>query len=106
MTSPTQRSLANLRGRGYLPTVTEHWNQHARIRQDLYGFIDIVALRADINGVLGVQTTTASNLGARIKKAEKIKAFGLWIAAGNTVEFHGWQKKEKSWEVKIVKYGF
>jgi hypothetical protein len=39
-TSPTQLSLKKLREEGYTVAVVEHWNSFARIRQDLFGFID------------------------------------------------------------------
>ncbi len=42
--SPTSRSLAECRKRGWTAQVVEHWNPHAHIRQDLFGVIDIVAL--------------------------------------------------------------
>ena len=42
---PTQRTLARLRQEGALEVaIVEHWNPHARIRQDLFGFIDILAI--------------------------------------------------------------
>lgn len=100
MKSTTQRSLAELRERGYSPWIVEHWNAHARVKRDLYGFLDLVALHPDKKGVLGVQTTTAANLSARINKAEKLRSFGLWIAAGNDVEFHGWKKVAGHWIIK------
>ena len=43
-TSPTQLSLKKLREEGYTVAVVEHWNSFARIRQDLFGFIDLLAL--------------------------------------------------------------
>lgn len=62
MTSPTQRTLAYLRGAGYpLVQGVERWNPHARIRQDLFGIIDVVAVGSD---VVGVQATGAINIGA------------------------------------------
>lgn len=92
MRSPTQRSLELLRSQGFVPYVVESYNAFARIRKDLYGFIDIVALHPGRTGLLGVQTTTGTNLSARITKAEGLKEYGLWIACGNSVEFHGWRK--------------
>lgn len=58
MTSPTQRSLAHLRSLGYRVAVVERWNPHARIRQDLFGVLDLLAVRD--GEILGVQTTNAS----------------------------------------------
>lgn len=96
----TQRSLAELRARGYFPCVVEYYNAHAHVKHDLFGFLDIVALHPNKRGILGVQTTTASNLSSRVKKAEGLKAFSLWIAAGNDCEFHGWVKQNNRWVCK------
>ncbi len=65
-TSPTQLSLKKLREEGYTVQVVEYWNSFARIRIDLFGFIDIIALKG--KEVLAVQTTSASNMSARCKK--------------------------------------
>jgi hypothetical protein len=43
--TPTQRSMAYLKKEGYRVAVVERWNPHARIRQDLFGVIDLLAIR-------------------------------------------------------------
>lgn len=111
MRTPTQRSLALLREQGYEVYVVEHYNAYAHVRRDLFGFIDIVAIHPDKIGVLGVQTTTGSNLSARIKKAEALAAYGMWLMSGNKVEFHGWRKirtrgKMKTWQPIIETKSF
>ena len=106
MITTTQRSLANLRDRGYRPWVVEQWNPYAHVKKDLYGFLDIVALHKEKSGLLGIQTTTASNLAARITKAEGLEAFRWWIAAGNSVEFHGWHKVNGKWVATIREFAF
>ena len=44
--SPTQRTLKRLREKEEYPLVTivERWNAFAKIRQDLFGIIDILAI--------------------------------------------------------------
>jgi hypothetical protein len=90
--SPTQRSLAYLREQGYLVAIVEHWNPHARIRQDLWGWCDLLAIRK--NEVLAVQVT-ASGVAARIKKIEESDTIGMVRDAGIRVEVHGWRKNSK-----------
>lgn len=92
MASPTQRTLKSLRDDGYTAEVVEKWNAFARIRQDLFGIIDIVAVKPGIAGVLGVQTTSYSNVSARIKKALENKILPIWVGAGNRFVVHGWKK--------------
>lgn len=95
-----------LREAGYTVYVVEHFNAFAKVRRDLFGFIDIVAMHPDIPGILGVQTTTGSHLAERKKKAEALLAYHLWIKTGNVVEFHGWRKiltgkKRREWRPVI-----
>lgn len=105
-TSPTQRSLKFLRDRGYTAQVVEKWNQFAKVRQDLFGFIDIVAIKPGIVGVLGVQTTSKAHLSDREKKAEKLETYKIWLECGNKVWMMGWKKsgakgKRKLWNCTI-----
>ena len=99
--SPTQRSLAYVRDQGYRAEVVEKWNPHARVRQDLFTVIDIVALG---NGeTLGVQTTTKANMNARVKKIVDCEAYPDLIRAGWKIIVHGWYRdKNKKWCVKTL----
>lgn len=90
--SPTQRSLAYLREEGYLVAIVERWNPHARIRQDLFGFIDLLAIRK--NETLAVQVT-ASGVSARIKKIMESEYLGRVRDAGWRIVVHGWRKNSK-----------
>ncbi len=82
-TSPTQLSLKKLREEGYTVQVVEYWNSFARIRIDLFGFIDIIALKG--KEVLAVQTTSASNMSARCKKIADHENVGAVREAGWTI---------------------
>lgn len=44
-TSPTQKAGALLKRLGYLVTITEKWNAFAKIRQDAWGFVDLIAIK-------------------------------------------------------------
>lgn len=92
--SPTQRSLQHLRSRGYLVAVTEHWNPFAKVRQDLYGFVDVLALHD--GKTLAIQTTSASNFSSRKKKILEHENLPMLIAAGWQVVIHGWRKNSKN----------
>lgn len=90
--SPTQRSLAYLREQGYRVAIVEHWNPHARIRQDLWGWCDLLAIRK--NEVLAVQVT-ASAVSTRIKKIQESETVAAVRDAGIRIEVHGWRKNSK-----------
>lgn len=101
MVSPTQRSLKHYRDRGYLADIVERWIPQARIRKDLFGILDIVAVG---NGeTVGVQTTSASNMSARVKKIADSEAIYELREAGWTVVVQGWRKNSKGrWVVREV----
>jgi hypothetical protein len=92
--------LAVLRQEGFTVAKVETWNAFARVSRDLFGFIDVLAIRADRPGVLGVQATTVSNQAARLTKALSIPELQTWLAAGNGFEVWGWKKARRSqrWE--------
>lgn len=105
--TPTARSLKYLREQGYVCDIAERYNAFTRKRNDLFGFIDIVAVHPLKQGLLGVQTTSTGNIQARIKKATILDTYDLWLNAGNKIEFHGWSKrgargKRKLWTIKII----
>ena len=100
MSSPTQRSLALLRGRGYTAAVTEHWNAFARLRQDLYGFVDVLAVGH--GHTVAVQTTSYGNVAARVSKIRNSAIAPTLRAAGWRVSVHGWRKVNGRWQVREV----
>lgn len=103
MKSPTQNSLKKLRKEGYLCAITEHWNAYARIRQDLFGFVDILAIHKEKGETLAIQTTSYSNISARRKKIKENSNVPFLLAAGWNVHVHGWKKVKGKWECKKVK---
>lgn len=100
-TSPTQRSLALLRKQGYRVAVVEHWNHHVRIRQDLFGVVDILAIKP--GETLAVQSTTGSNVASRVTKIADAEATADIRAAGWTFHVHGWRKLANGrWDCRVV----
>jgi len=102
MTSPTQRTLKYLRAEGYTVAVVEKFNTYAKVRQDLFGILDILAMKPGLPWLLGIQTTTTANLAHREKKIRESPHFDLWRNTGNKIMVHGWakrgpRKKRKVW---------
>jgi hypothetical protein len=101
--SPTQRSIALLKTRGYTTAIVEKFNPHAGpfgIRQDLFGFGDLLALRK--GEILLVQTTSGSNLSKRVTKIADSPLYPRVVESGMKVAVHGWRKLKAGWACKEV----
>ena len=99
-TSPTALTLRALRRDGYTAEVVEHWNPHARVRNDLFGVIDVLALKGA--ETLAVQATSDSNVSARVRKIAESEHIAAIREAGWTVVVHGWSKKGRNWVCRTV----
>lgn len=89
--TPTQRTLALLKSSGWTCAVVERWNPHARIRQDLFGFADLLAMKAGYTPKL-IQVTSGSNVAARVAKIIAEPRALLALRSGFAIEVHGWRK--------------
>lgn len=104
--TPTQRSLKALRADSWLCAIVERFNPHVKIRQDLFGFADILAIRGDECRL--IQTTSGANVAARIAKIKDLPAAATWLSSpSRTIHVHGWRKvgargKRKVWECRVV----
>ena len=98
-TSPTQLTLAHMRKLGYLSWITEHWCSFTRKRKDLWTICDVLCLKDD--EVCAVQTTSYSNISARVKKITECEYTETLRKANIRIEVHGWRKVGNQWQVKI-----
>ena len=93
---PTRKRLTDL---GYLVENVEKYNTFSRRKNDLWGFIDFLAIRRD--EVLAVQVTSKSNMSSRRKKITEHENVGKVREAGIRIELWGFYKEGRKWEVKI-----
>jgi len=103
--SPTQRALALCRRHNWTAQVVEKWNPHARIRQDLFGCIDLVMLDDAGLGVIGVQVTSGSAHSARVRKSLEEPRLRDWLMAPARFEVWSFAKrgaagKRKLWTLR------
>ena len=99
--SATSLSLALLRGKGYKPQVVEYWHHKAKVRVDLYGCIDIIAVHPE-HGILAVQATThdGGNVAKHIQKARE-KLPWSWLLHAR-YEVWGWPRGSKKHKPETV----
>lgn len=100
MPSPTERTLKALRDDGWLCAIVEKWNPHARIRQDLYGFIDILAIKPD--RTLAVQACSGGDVSRRVNKITNHENLPAVREAGWAIQVWGWRKLKSGWAPIIV----
>lgn len=103
MSSPTQRSLAHLRKNGWTVCVVEKWNQFAHVRQDAFGFGDLLAMffatvgdgSLCVRRIALVQATSdnGGNMAKRRAKILSLTTYQEWRNAGGVVLLHAWGKK-------------
>ena len=91
--SPTARSLKYLREEGFTAQVVERFNPYAKVRVDLFGIFDIIAMGDET--IVGIQVTSGSNHSAHRDKMNKSKELGEWIQCGGIAVIHSWSKKVK-----------
>lgn len=89
-----------MRDQGYYAEVVEKYNFFTKRRNDFAGFLDILCLGE--GEVVGVQTTSYSNMSARAKKIREHENLEVVRKAGIRILVHGWVKKNNRWEVKEI----
>lgn len=106
--TPTQRTLAILTKDGWEVGIVERWIQRAFVRQDLFGIIDMIAIRP--GQIVGVQATSdnGGNVSAHIIKAKAEPRLKTWLEAGGEFWVVGWGKKgprgkRKVWTMRTIK---
>src|SRR5262245_6103902 len=94
--SPTQRTLRALRNEGAICGIVERFNQHVGphgIRQDLFGFIDAIALVPG-KGIVGIQCCARSGHAAHRTKICENEIAPEWLKQGGRIEIWSWGKQK------------
>jgi hypothetical protein len=66
----------------------ERWIQAIKQRKDLFGFVDVLAVKD--GNTLAIQATTGSNHADRVKKVKASPLLPAVLAAGWIVEVWSW----------------
>ena len=79
-----------LRNEGFRVGTCEHWNSFVGRRFDLFGFIDLMAIRE--GEIIGVQASSASGHSARRNKILGLDDARAWLEAGGKIWIITWRK--------------
>ena len=88
------RTYQYLRAHGYVAERAGSYNARTRRTRDFLGIIDIIAFKGQ--DTVGIQVTSASNVSARVKKANASELLPKWLEGGTRrMEVWGWRKGER-----------
>lgn len=103
---PLQRSKALLEADGWKVGIVERWIQRAFIRVDLFGLFDLVCIRSDRVGVMGIQCC-GEDVQEHCRKylegyvdIKKGKTYypndclPIWLKGGNTFFIWSWRLRK------------
>lgn len=107
--TPTARTLAECRKRGWIAQVVEQTIPRTFIKRDLFGVIDIIAVTQPVAGIrhgdgayivvpgqiIGIQATSGTNHAARIAKSKAEPRLSTWLQAGARFAVWSWAKRGK-----------
>ena len=94
--SPTQRTLKENRKQGRVCGIVERWQQYGGrfgVRQDLFGFIDIVAIDEE-QGIVAIQST-GQDWSGHIKKILSLEEIVIKWLEHAPLELWAWRKIKK-----------
>jgi len=108
--SYTQMTLQKLRDEGCCVDKCEKFNAYAGPfgrREDLFGFIDIIALRPGV-GIVAIQSTGPNGHAEHRRKILANEFVPLWLEVGGKIELWSWRKiltkpggKQRIWQPRI-----
>jgi len=100
MSRETQKALKCLRADGYLVDIVEKTIPKTYIKKDLYGFIDLLAIRKD--EILGVQVTSDSNFASRRTKIQNHENLVTVLESGIRIEVWGFKKGSTTPRIECI----
>jgi hypothetical protein len=102
--TPSARTLAECRRRGWIAQVVEQTVPRTFVKRDLFSIIDIVAVGE--RSIIGIQATSGSNSAPRVTKILAEPRALRWLQAGARLEVWSWSKrgargKRKTWTLRV-----
>jgi hypothetical protein len=95
MASQSPRTAEILRDRGYFVEKVEQVVHGTFIKRDCFGAFDLLAVKADEQGALGVQICASDRKADHVAKLREIEAVWAWLRAKNRILIHSWRKRKE-----------
>lgn len=102
--SPAELSLAMLRRWGWQAAMVERFIAAIKIRQDLFGIIDILGMSAE-RGIIGVQCCSLDAYQKHIEKyrdPDLVYNIKTWLQANGRYEIWAWGRRKDDGEDRTV----
>lgn len=94
--SPEKLAIRLLKDHGFCVDIVERRNRY--VSHDLFGCLDLFAMRKKDRRVMGIQVTSRSNRSSRIKKIMHTEHIAdtmlVWLSCGLELEVWCWDKYE------------
>ena len=100
-----ERTLAVFKDSQFMIEKVERFNTFAGCRQDLFGFLDLLAVHPS-HGTWGIQVC-GTDFNSHVKKmtGERREALLFWLLGGNRCILIGWRKlKASGWTPRIQEF--
>ena len=98
---PTERTLKAFREMGFAVGIVERYINFTRQRIDLFGIIDIIAIRQ--GEIIGIQSCGQA-FSSHLKKMNESEYTEKWLASGAGLQLWGWRKVKKKRGGKAMVY--
>lgn len=82
---------------GFITARVEYYIAAMKHKNDLFGFIDVLAIHPKTKLTVGIQVTSVGNTHARIEKIAQIPYAYLLLEAGWDIQVVGWEKVNNRW---------
>lgn len=104
------KAARTLNAKGIREAVDKLKGRPGGVRKDLFGFLDVLAMTGD--DILGIQSTSRSNMRARFNKmiTERLEEVRTCLSSGCRIEVWGWKHYEEkvnrlNWRHSMVVFG-
>lgn len=99
--SPKGRSVKLMESQGFSVWDVERRIPHTAITVDLFGFADLFCIHRETGDLACVQSTSVSNVAARVRKITEHANLPLVRKAGISIFVHGWRKDKTARVIDI-----